>query len=140
MATTRHFPVPRILTPRRGVGTYPDETCFDAQRPSWLPYWLDDFTESGCKANELLFGNPTGNTAQPGTFQNVVQSDGTTVAVPAASPAAVLNAQAQCANIGGTWNAALQSCTPGLASTFSGFIPWVVSGLALLFLLKGGRR
>lgn len=32
-----------------GMGVYPGDPCYDSSRPSWLPYWLDDFTESDCK-------------------------------------------------------------------------------------------
>lgn len=32
-----------------GLGEYPGYFCYDAARPSILPYWLDDFTESACK-------------------------------------------------------------------------------------------
>lgn len=34
-----------------GLGIYPGDPCFDASRPEWLPYWVDDFTESDCKWN-----------------------------------------------------------------------------------------
>lgn len=34
-----------------GLGLYPDSPCFDPTRPSWLPYWIDDFQESGCFYN-----------------------------------------------------------------------------------------
>lgn len=34
---------------KRGMGEYPGYYCYDAARPSWLPYWIDDFTESTCK-------------------------------------------------------------------------------------------
>ena len=33
----------------RGLGEYPGYYCYDANRPSWLPNWIDDFTESACK-------------------------------------------------------------------------------------------
>jgi len=36
---------------RRGVGAYPDDPYFDPNRPSWLPYWIDDSTESALKYN-----------------------------------------------------------------------------------------
>lgn len=32
-----------------GLAEYPGYYCYDAGRPSWLPYWLDDLTESECK-------------------------------------------------------------------------------------------
>jgi hypothetical protein len=131
---------------RRGVGMYPDETCYDSARPSWLPNWLDDFTETACKANELLFGNPTGNTAQPGTFKTVQDASGNPVVVPAAAPAAVQNALATCAGRGGKWDPTLQVCTPGLTETLTGFLPWIVGGVVAVMVLPavlgggGGRR
>jgi len=79
-----------------GLGMYPDETCFDTSRPSWLPYVVDDLTEITCAANELFFGNTTGNTAQAGQT--------------GAAPQTVANAQAACASSNGTWNATLNVC------------------------------
>ncbi len=35
----------------RGLGLYPGDPCYDPDRPSWLPYWIDDFTESDCFYN-----------------------------------------------------------------------------------------
>ena len=34
-----------------GLAAYPGDACYDPSRPAWLPYWLDDFTESDCKYN-----------------------------------------------------------------------------------------
>lgn len=48
------------LVRRRGVGEYPGYYCYDPNRPSWLPYWLDDLTESSCKWNP---GTVVGNIA-----------------------------------------------------------------------------
>ena len=46
------------LSTNRGLGEYPGYYCYDSARPSWLPYWLDDFTESGCKWNpKTIAGN-----------------------------------------------------------------------------------
>lgn len=36
---------------RPGLGAYPDQPYYDPNRPSWLPYWIDDFTESEAKYN-----------------------------------------------------------------------------------------
>lgn len=35
--------------PRLGLGVYPDSPCYDPDRPSWMPYWLDTFGENACK-------------------------------------------------------------------------------------------
>ena len=44
----------------RGLGEYPGYYCYDANRPSWLPYWIDDITESLCKWNpKTIAGNVT---------------------------------------------------------------------------------
>jgi hypothetical protein len=38
-----------------GMGMYPTNDdgsvnpCYDSTRPDWLPYWIDDPTESACK-------------------------------------------------------------------------------------------
>jgi hypothetical protein len=32
----------------QGLGEYPGYYCYDANRPSWLPYWIDDFAEEEC--------------------------------------------------------------------------------------------
>jgi hypothetical protein len=32
-----------------GLGAYPTDPCYDPSRPTWLPYWFDDLTESDCK-------------------------------------------------------------------------------------------
>lgn len=42
----------------RGVGEAPGYYCYDANRPSWLPYWIDTPTESACKYNpKTIAGN-----------------------------------------------------------------------------------
>lgn len=56
---------------RISLGAYPTDACYDPNRYSWLPYWIDDFTESNCKwgatnivgATANAFGNP-GQVAQ----------------------------------------------------------------------------
>ncbi len=82
------------------LGEYPGYYCYDADRPSWLPYWLDDFTESACKYSpSTIAGNiyhcvtgqpdcaePTGTAldptksgpgvAKPGETPNVPRCDG----------------------------------------------------------------
>lgn len=34
---------------RVSLGAYPTDTYYDPNRPSWLPYWLDDSAESAAK-------------------------------------------------------------------------------------------
>ena len=98
-----------------GLGMYPDETCFDVTRPSWLPYWLDDLSESACKINELVSGNVTGNT----TAASQLGADLTTVQ----------NTQQACLDAGGSWDDASNICTPGILGTYG---TWVLAGAAAL--------
>jgi hypothetical protein len=127
---------PAVLPGPRGVGMYPDETCFDTARPSWLPYWFDDFTETACSWNEGLFGNKTGDTTQPGTF--TTDANGNVVAT--AAPATIQNAMAACAQQGGSWNATLQACQPSFVSQYGLLIGAGVLGLVVLSFAFGGRR
>lgn len=100
------------------LGMYPDETCYDVNRPSWLPYFIDDITESQCKVNLLVSGNTTGNVAQPGQ--------------PGAAAQTVANAQASCQAQAGSWDPTLQVCTPNL---FAQYGPWIIGGAAALAVL-----
>lgn len=43
------MPIVRKGSSYRGLGLYPSSPCYDPSRPSWLPYWIDDLSESGCK-------------------------------------------------------------------------------------------
>jgi len=44
-----------------GLGLYPGDPCYDPNRPSLLPYWIDDFTESECYYNSTSILGATGN-------------------------------------------------------------------------------
>ena len=114
---------------RRGLGMYPDETCFDVTRPAWLAYYIDDFAEAACKINMIACGNPTCNTAQPGD--------------PAAAAATIQNAAAACASGGGSWDPTTTVCTPSLLGQYSSYLPWIIAaGIGLLIVLPmvEGRR
>jgi hypothetical protein len=81
---------------RRGLAEYPGYYCYDADRPSWLPYWLDDFTESACKwspstiagnikacvAGDPSCGTPTPEQANPNLSGAGVAPAGAPVNVP----------------------------------------------------------
>ncbi len=128
----------------RGVGMKPDETCFDPQRPSWLPYVIDSLTESGCKMNELFYGNKTGNTAQPGENKSITNPDGSVSVVSSADPATLANAMAACVVQAGTWDPALNVCRPSQFSKFLSdyglYIGLGLAGVLVLPNLIGGRR
>ena len=104
------------------LGMYPDETCFDPTRSSWLPYWLDDLTESKCKMNLLVSGNTTGNTAQAGQ--------------PGADAQTVQNARAACVNAGGTWDDSASACSPSLWSQITLPMMLALGGLVAVIILR----
>ena len=119
---------------RRSLGEYPDQVCFDPSRPAILPYWINDLTESACEANLVLYGNTTGNTAQPGQTTTVTNPDGTTSIVSAAAPSTIANAQAACASSSGTWNATLNVCQTGFLSQYGLVIGLSAAALLVLTL------
>lgn len=45
------------------LSAYPDQLWFDPDRPAWLPYWLDDLTESNAKYNAQNLMQATANAA-----------------------------------------------------------------------------
>ena len=112
----------------RGMGMYPDETCFDPTRPSWLPYYVDTFGEEKCKLNEVLWGNKTGNTVP--------------ASQPGADPQTVDNTALACVAQGGEWDPSTNLCTVSPLGQFGQFLPWIVGGLVALTLLPAmwGRR
>lgn len=77
----------------RGVGAYPTDSYFDPDRPSWLPYWIDDFTESAAKY---------GTTSLPGQMGGVVGSAAASVAAGAADAVAGAAANAIDTSVTGT--------------------------------------
>lgn len=87
-----------------GLGMYPDQTCFDADRPGWLPYWLDDLTESRCKVNLVVTGNTTGNTG--------------TASTGSADDQTVTNERLSCIKGGGSWDDANNVCQEGLVQRY----------------------
>jgi hypothetical protein len=43
------MPIVRRGSKFRGLGIYPGNPCYDPTRPTWVPYWWDTPSESGCK-------------------------------------------------------------------------------------------
>lgn len=43
------------------LGAYPDQTYYDPNRPSWLPYWVDTWGEGVKKYDQLGNFITTGN-------------------------------------------------------------------------------
>ncbi len=125
---------------RRGVGEYPGYYCYDAARPSWLPYWLDSLNESACKyspstiagnikacvSGDPSCGTPSGAQLDPSVSGGGVAAPGAPVNVP------------QCSGLE-TLDAASNSCKLNFMSP-----PVLLGGavfvLALVFVGSGSPR
>ncbi len=79
-----------------GLGVYPgtptQEPCYDPNRPSWLPYWLDTFSEEECwlerslgKNTVLNFGAPTSPPAPASSTDMLTSPDSTGLDTSAAT-------------------------------------------------------
>lgn len=61
-----------LITLNRGMGMYPTNTdgtpnpCYDPNRPSWMPYWWDTWTEGKCAYIPPVIGGP--GALNPGVF------------------------------------------------------------------------
>lgn len=103
---------------RSGLSAYPGDCFFDANRPSWLPFWIDTPTESNAKV-ACLYGsipivgaivNPGGVTAQqiinPGTEYApptpMIQQPAPPVGALETQTGAVTDTAAQAATLPGT--------------------------------------
>ncbi len=124
-----------MRVPLGALAMYPDETCFDPNRPAMLPYFFDDLTESKCKVNLITSGNTSGNTAQPGQMKTITNPDGSTSVVPAADPATLANAQAACVSSGGSWNQSLSVCAPSFLSQYGLYIGLGIAGIVLFLVV-----
>ena len=115
----------------RGLGEAPGYYCYDANRPSWLPYWVDDITESLCKwspstigkqltdctlgLNSSLCQTPTATQANPTVSGPGVAGPGDPTNVPTCSLFQTLNSDTN-------------TCDFDFFST-----PVIVGGIAVLF-------
>lgn len=103
---------------RSGLSAYPGQCFFDANRPSWLPFWIDTPTESNAKvacfygAIPIVGGivNPGGVTAQqiinPGTEYQpptpMIQQPAPPIGALETQTGAVTDTAAQAATLPGT--------------------------------------
>ena len=117
---------------RRGLGEYPGYYCYDASRPSWLPYWIDDFTESQCKWN---LGNIAGNIKACVTGDPSCNAPPPSAQNPTVSGCGVDPSQCpQSSNPFQTFNPITGQFEFDLTSNKS--LLWIGIGLLALFLLK----
>ena len=131
---------------RFGLAAYPTDPYYDPDRPAWLPYWIDDPTESAQKyamypgANvNTVYPNP------PSPVPPVVQPDLTGQTVDINSQIAQTQAanQTQTQSFFNQLAALLPNSTT--APQTPNAISWLYVGaavLALMFVsnLVGGRR
>lgn len=111
----------------RGMGVYPDQPCYDPQRPTWMPYWLDDLTESSCKyPNGVLADLP-----QAGT--NIAAVAGQAVGGGVADTLDAVGSGIVAATEGAAATASSDLTATG-GST--GLVLLGILGLGLLFLVK----
>ncbi len=141
------------LALRTGMGEYPGYYCYDAQRPSWLPYWLDDFTESGCKASpSTIIGNVTSCLNPLSADCSTPTNPNPLISGPGAGgpPLSAGNSTASVAPIvtpdiptaiGQTIGAAVGGTASGLATGLTASIsPWVFIGGAVILALLLVKR
>lgn len=127
---------------RRGMGAQPDSVCYDPTRPSWLPYWMDDFQEAACWDNQVLFGTIPGATVVQGAppAGSAPGTPGSTT-IYTMDQTTINNLSASCTSGGGTWDTVNNVCKP---NTLMSMLPWIVGGIAAVVVLPalvaGGRR
>lgn len=89
-----------------GLAAYPGDPCYDPDRPSWLPYWLDDFTESDCKWGASNIAGATlnafENPAEVATNVGGVVGQGTAAAVSDVSSGVAQAGESFLSNVSGT--------------------------------------
>lgn len=124
---------------RRGVAEYPGYYCYDANRPSWLPYFIDSFTESACKwspstiagnIKTCALGSPLcGNPSQ-------AQQD-PSLSGPGVAPAGTPSNTPTCTGLFSNFDPNTGQC--GFDPTSNAFL-FTVGGLAVFLILVAGMR
>ena len=150
-----------MLTRRNSLGAYPTDSYYDPNRPSWLPYWIDDDAESSAKYNKLAVAvgipspvttqqilNPNASYPLPpaGAAPGVPAGAYTNVQYPTGmdTESAALTAAQTKANAQGFFNTLAVSLTNAANAQNAG-TPWLLYGIigvgALLVGMKlfGGR-
>lgn len=127
----------------RGMAEYPGYYCYDSNRPSWLPYWLDSLTESACKWSPSTIagnikacatGDPSCGTPTPEQANPNLPGAGV---APAGTPSNQVNVP-QCSGLY-SLDPATNSCTLQLTST-PVLLGAAAFALALVFVSGSGPR
>ena len=145
---------------RRGVGAYPGDLCYDPNRPSWLPYWITDFTEANCSIGAAApptypappkSGGPVQFSSTPTSSASVyagTDASGNPVYVTPPDPGqSVADWKVeiqdwftqQAANIEESCSTFLDRITPGAGCTLTGTDWLIIAGAGLAGLLLLGR-
>lgn len=126
---------------RRGIGEYPGYYCYDANRPAWLPYWIDDLTESACKWNpQTIAGNITACVGGSPTCQNPsVAQQNPALSGPGVAPAGSPSNTPTCPTFQ-TFDPASSACVFDITSPSFLFLMAGSLGAVLLLLAVGGHR
>ncbi len=131
-----------MILRRRGVGEYPGYYCYDAARPSWLPYWLDSVSESSCKwSPSTIAGNIRACAGNSPTCGNpsVAQQD-PTLSGPGVAPAGSPTNMPKCGAFQG-YNPDTDDCEFDFSSpAFLVLAAGSVAGVALFISIAGGRH
>jgi hypothetical protein len=126
---------------RRGLREYPGYYCYDANRPSWLPYWFDSPTESACKWNpSTIAGNiKTCALGSPLCGNPSTSQQDPTLSGPGVAPAGTISNTPTCTGMFMNFNPNSAACE--FDPTSSSFL-FAIGGTAALFLLMAsvGRR
>jgi hypothetical protein len=150
-----------VVRQRRGLGAYPTDCFYDANRPSWLPYFIDTPTESQAKI-ACFYGAGGGVTAQQILNPNVAYPPPPAPAVPAAPTGTAVPSTPSDAMLPGTladqaaaatqaqnqqfFNDLAQSLNPSLNPSGSNLslgamlAIGLVAGVGLLLVTSGSRR
>lgn len=119
---------------------YPGSACYDPQRPSILPYYLDTWSESVCsyerlagKDTRLNFLDPLTGPAPASPMQ---VENPTAASINAWTPEQLA---AQDAINWETWSANPFPDPPGGDPKPTNYLLWAAAGVALLFIFGGHR-
>jgi hypothetical protein len=127
---------------RRGMGEYPGYYCYDAARPSWLPYWLDSITESTCKYNPVtIAGNIKACVAgSPNCGTPSVAQQNPDLSGPGVAPAGETSNTPTC-SFGQVYDAATNTCVFSVSAIPTwAFIAAGVAAFGMVALGGGSPR
>jgi hypothetical protein len=120
------------------LGAYPTDPYYDPNRPAWLPYWIDDATESAQKYG--MYGGANVNTVYPNPpapVPPVVQPDltGQTTSIDAQITQTAAANAAQNQSFFNALAATLPNSTTSNASNSGIGVAWIYIGIGVVLLM-----